>query len=79
MPDAAVPNYSEAGHGDINPSNGAAQDCELYSLALIFDAKHKRRIKTTGPARTGILLPSPNRHYADLASNSPIQSINQIA
>jgi len=46
MPDCAVPNYSEAGHGDINPSNGTAQDCVHHILALIFNAVQKSRINT---------------------------------
>jgi len=35
MPDATVPFYSEAGHGDINPSNGTARGNSSAGLSLL--------------------------------------------
>jgi len=34
MPDATVPHYSEAGYGDINPSNGTARGNCSAKLSL---------------------------------------------
>ncbi|MDA1098774.1 MAG: hypothetical protein O2967_07280 [Proteobacteria bacterium] len=79
MPDATVPIYSEAGHGDINPSNGAAQDCGLNILALIFNAEQKSRADTMDQPGRGSFYHHPISITPNLASNSPIQSVYPTA
>jgi hypothetical protein len=65
MPDATVPNHSEAGKWGYQPVKRRGPEMFLQHRCLDRARRDKTTTPTPWPARTGILLPSPVRPHAE--------------